>query len=79
MIRLVGPIECPCTGVDGAAAATVDTNQRVCGFVEAVIVTYTGDKPGSTDVVVATKGSTMPAQTLLTLTNKTPMAHSGCA
>ena len=72
MSMLFGPIITPaCTGVDGSATATVTTGVRVCGLVHAIYVQYVGDDPGTTDVTVATLGTSpaAPSYNVLVATN----------
>jgi len=70
--RLFGPITTPaCTGVDGSGAATVTSSMQVCGKVHAVYVQYVGDDPATTDVTLATLGTSPkpPATTILAKAN----------
>jgi hypothetical protein len=84
-IKLVGPINSgPAVGADGAATVTSYSTQPIAGLVYAVVVKYNGDKPGTTDVVVSTKGTNSPLQTILTLTDKNtdntfPVRVVGCS
>jgi hypothetical protein len=66
-----GPITTPaCSGADGVAAATVTTSEPINGFV-ACYISYTGDKPGTTDVTIATLGTSpyCPAYNILVVSN----------
>jgi hypothetical protein len=57
-------------GADGSATANADTNNVVSGRIVAVGLSYLETPPaGTTDVVVATKGTNGPAQTILAISN----------
>ena len=69
---LFGPIITPaCTGADGSGAATVTSQSIACGLVYAIYVQYAGDDPGTTDVTIATQGTSprAPSYNLLVATN----------
>lgn len=71
MINVVGPLNSgAAVGADGAATVTTYSTQKVSGLVSAVAVKYNGDKPATTDVVISTKGTNFPIETILTLTDK---------
>jgi hypothetical protein len=67
-----GPITTPaCTGNDGAGAATITTSEAINGFIGAAFISYVGDDPASTDVTIATLGTSpyCPAYTVLAVSN----------
>jgi hypothetical protein len=70
-VRLVGPINSgPALGGAGVATANKDSSGPLTGKLIAVYVKYNDTPPaGTTDVVIATKGTLAPAITLLTRTN----------
>lgn len=70
-MRLMGPIYSgAAVGGNGVATANADSGIVVSGRVVAVGLVYLDSPPaGTTDVVVATKGSEGPAQTILSLAN----------
>ena len=69
-MRLMGPIYSgAAVGNNGAATANADSGV-VSGRIVAVGLEYLDSPPaGTTDVVVATKGSRGPAQTILSIAN----------
>lgn len=73
MISVFGPINSgAAVGGDGSATANATSTHPIFGEVMAVYVKYNDSPPaGTTDVTVATAGSTgaPPALTFLTLTN----------
>lgn len=70
-MRMLGPLSSGvAVGNNGSATANADTGVIISGRVIAVGVVYLDSPPaGTTDVVVATKGTNGPAQTLLSLAN----------
>jgi hypothetical protein len=56
-----------CTGADASGAATA-YSPHVSGKVLAVAVTYAGDKPNTTDVLLADEGDPL-AESIVTLAN----------
>ena len=69
---LYGPITTPaCTGADGSGAATVTSSTKVTGLVYGVYIQYVGDDPATTDVTVATLGTSpsCPSYNILVATN----------
>lgn len=73
MIRLVGPLNSGvAVGSAGSATANADTTAIVTGRVRAIYIKYNHSPPaGTTDVVIATKGTSPspPTRALLTITN----------
>lgn len=70
-MRLIGPINSgAAVGGDEAATVNADSTTTICGRVAAIYVKYNDSPPATTDVVIATKGNSAPATTLLTLTDK---------
>jgi len=70
---LIGPINSgAAVGADGAATITAYSTQKIVGLIYGVYVKYNGDKPGTTDVTIATKGTapSIPSTSILTLTDK---------
>lgn len=73
MTRLIGPINSgDAVGSAGAALNDADSPLSINGKIIAVYVKYNGSPPGTTDVVVSTKGTfpAAPSRAILTLTNK---------
>lgn len=69
---IVGPFTSgAATGADGSATANDTTSNRIRGSVKAVWLKYAGDKPGTTDVTLATAGNAHPATTILSIANAT--------
>ena len=72
-VDVIGPIESG-AAVGGAGVATISKTMGVdaIGLLLSVYVEYTGDKPGTTDVLVETLGAdpVAPAETLLSLVDK---------
>lgn len=69
---LVGPFTTPaCTGADGSGAATVTSGVKLTGLVYAIYIQYVGDDPNTTDVTIATLGTSpaAPSYNLLVATN----------
>lgn len=69
---LYGPITTPaCTGADASGAATVTSKTVVTGFVVAAYIQYAGDDPGTTDVTIATLGTSprAPSYNILVATS----------
>ena len=69
---IVGPFITPaCTGNDGSGAATVTSDNVVCGFIAAIYIDYVGDDPATTDVTISTEGVSprAPAHNLFVATN----------
>ena len=63
-VRWAGPYTtAPCTGADGAGAATYTTPHKLNGLVHSIVVKYAGDKPATTDVTVKTRGTSPAAPT----------------
>ena len=72
-MRLVGPVNSGiCAGGAGTSTANADTPVRICGRLVAAYVEYLDTPPGTTDVIIKTKGASPspPSVTFLTLTNK---------
>lgn len=72
-VDVIGPIESgAAVGADGVATISKTTPVDSIGLLLGVYVEYTGDKPGTTDVLVETLGAdpVAPAETLLSLVNK---------
>ncbi len=70
-MKLVGPLNSGiAAGADGSATANQTNSVVVAGKVLSIYITYNDSPPaGSTDVVVATAGVSLPALTILTVTN----------
>ena len=73
-MRLIGPVNSG-AAVGGAGVATANANSPkvVDGSVVGVYVKYNGAKPATTDVTMATRGTSPapPTRSILTLTNVT--------
>lgn len=70
MVSLVGPVQTPAaTGGAGTATATIRTTSPVRGRVLAVYVKYLDAPPATTDVTVATSGTSHPLETVLSVSN----------
>src|SRR5438067_302156 len=73
-LKLIGPINSgAAVGANGSATANQDSAQIVMGFVAGIYVKYTGAKPATTDVYIASNGASPypPTRSILTLTNVT--------
>ena len=71
-VDVVGPLEtAPAAGGAGVATGTIESVVDSRGLIMAVYVEYKLTPPGTSDFVLATKGTdpVAPAQTVLTLTN----------
>lgn len=69
-MRLYGPINSGvASGGAGTATANADSGVALTGKLNAVVVRYNDTPPGTTDVIVRTKGTNAPQMTFLTLTN----------
>ncbi len=70
-MRIVGPINTGLTtGGAGVSTNNADTTQSICGLVAAVYIKYNGAPPaGTTDVTIATKGTSAPAYNVLKISN----------
>jgi hypothetical protein len=71
MPNLFGPINSgAAVGGNGVATANKDSDVKVSGKVLAVYIKYNDSPPaGTTDVVIATKGTHAPALPILTISN----------
>jgi hypothetical protein len=91
MINLVGPINSgAAVGTNGNATANTSTAAPIVGRILGMYIKYNDSPPsGTTDVVVATAGTNVPALTLLTITDAatdrwawprlTPQGNTGAA
>jgi hypothetical protein len=70
-MKLYGPLNTgSTTGGAGTSTNNATSTIRLCGYVAAVRLRYNGSPPGATtDVTVATAGTTCPAVTILTITD----------
>lgn len=70
-MNLFGPLNTgDTTGGAGTSTSNATSSVRICGKVKGVYVRYNGSPPaGSTDLTVATSGTSHPAVTILTLSN----------
>lgn len=70
-MNLFGPLNTgDTTGGAGTSTSNATSSVRICGEVKGVYVRYNGSPPaGSTDLTVATSGTSHPAVTILTLSN----------
>lgn len=67
MIKIAGPFNSgAAVGANGSATANMDSAVVLRGIVRAIHVKYNDSPPaGTTDILITTKGSQAPAQTLL--------------
>jgi hypothetical protein len=69
MIGVVGPFNTgKAVGADGVATVNIDTH-RLTGTIRGVGIKYTGDKPGTADIVIKGKGTTCLSKPILTVTD----------
>ena len=70
-MNLYGPLNTgAAAGGAGVATANASSTSRVKGLVLAVYVRYNDSPPaGTTDITIATAGTTMPAATILVIAN----------
>ena len=71
-MNLLGPVNSgAAVGSDAAATSNADSKSPISGRILAVYVKYNHSPPGTTDVVISTKGSSPrpPSNTILTLTD----------
>jgi len=69
-ISLAGPFNSGvAAGGAGIATANSTTSIPINGVIHSIYVRYNDTPPATTDVTIATSGTSVPALTLLTLTN----------
>ena len=65
---MIGPLTTPaCAGGDGTSTATVTSSKKITGLVYGAYVQFVGDDPATTDLTIATLGTTpnQPAHNIL--------------